>query len=166
MNTSRQHEDCVQSPMDKWNTCDVVSCSTVCYSCPHLLMICCCLSQTDTLVVGSRPSDHYFRSVCWFVRLFVCLCRVFLSRLWSDFDQARTCYMSGSSCVLWNIGAVRPLGAGWPRKTCIFRGFGAQKNISSYSFDRNVLILLILYNTPILKFSRAIFCNFHLEPKL
>jgi len=34
------------------------------------------------LFVGSRPSDHYFRSVC----LFVCLCRVFLSRLWSDFD--------------------------------------------------------------------------------
>jgi len=28
-------------------------------------------------IFGSRPSDHYFRSVC----LFVCLCRVFLSRL-------------------------------------------------------------------------------------
>jgi len=39
---------------------------------------------------GSRPSDHYFRSVCWSVCLFVCLCRVFLSRLWSDFDQTRT----------------------------------------------------------------------------
>jgi len=37
-------------------------------------------------IIGSRPSDHYFRSVC----LFVCLCRVFLSRLWSDFDQTRT----------------------------------------------------------------------------
>jgi len=24
----------------------------------------------------------------------------------------------------------------------------------------------MLYNAPILKFSRAIFCNFHLEPKL
>jgi len=23
-------------------------------------------------IVGSRPSDHYFRSVCWFVCLFVC----------------------------------------------------------------------------------------------
>jgi len=30
---------------------------------------------------GSRPSNHYFRSVCWFVCLSVCLCRVFLSRL-------------------------------------------------------------------------------------
>jgi len=46
-------------------------------------------------VFGSRPSDHYFRSVC----LSVCLCRVFLSCLWSDFDQTRTRYMSGSSCV-------------------------------------------------------------------
>jgi len=35
--------------------------------------------------IGSRPNDHYFRSVC----LTVCLCRVFLSRLWSDFDQTR-----------------------------------------------------------------------------
>ena len=26
-----------------------------------------------------------------------------------------------------------------PKKTCIFRGFGAQKSISSYSFDRIVL---------------------------
>jgi len=31
--------------------------------------------------IGSRPSDHYFRSVCLSVCLFVCLCRVFLSRL-------------------------------------------------------------------------------------
>ena len=32
-------------------------------------------------IIGSRPSDHYFRSVCLSVCLFVCLCRVFLSRL-------------------------------------------------------------------------------------
>ena len=52
----------------------------------------------ERLDFGSLPSDHYFRSVCWFVCLsvclfvclFVCLCRVFLSRLWSDFDQTRT----------------------------------------------------------------------------
>ena len=37
-------------------------------------------------VVASRPSDYYFHSVC----LSVCLCRVFLSRLSSDFDQTRT----------------------------------------------------------------------------
>jgi len=39
----------------------------------------------SSVIIGSRPSDHYFRSVC----LSVCLCRVFLSRLWSDFDQTR-----------------------------------------------------------------------------
>jgi len=32
------------------------------------------------------------------------------------------------------------MGAGWPLKTCIFRGFEAEKTISSYSFDRIVLI--------------------------
>ena len=31
----------------------------------------------EVRLFGSRPSDHYFRSVC----LSVCLCRVFLSRL-------------------------------------------------------------------------------------
>jgi len=49
---------------------------------------------TWALLIGSRPSYHYFRSVCLFVCLSVCLsvclCRVFLSRLWSDFDQTRT----------------------------------------------------------------------------
>jgi len=29
--------------------------------------------QHAASVIGSRPSDHYFHSVCWFV----CLCRVF-----------------------------------------------------------------------------------------
>ena len=37
---------------------------------------------------GSRPSDHYFRSVCLSVRLFVCA--EFFSSVWSDFDQTRT----------------------------------------------------------------------------
>ena len=48
---------------------------------------------------GSRPNDHYFCSVCWFVCLSVCLCRVFLSRLWSDFNQTWSYVTSGSSCV-------------------------------------------------------------------
>jgi len=53
-----------------------------------LLIILYLATQTCSRVffIGSRPSDHYFRSVC----LSVCLCRVFLSRLWSDFDQTRT----------------------------------------------------------------------------
>jgi len=45
---------------------------------------------TAKMIFGSRPSDHYFRSVCWFVCLSVCLWRVFLSRLWSDFHQTWT----------------------------------------------------------------------------
>jgi len=35
----------------------------------------------SSLLLGSRPSDHYFRSVYLFVCLSVRLCRVFLSRL-------------------------------------------------------------------------------------
>jgi len=31
------------------------------------------------MFIGSRPSDHYFRSVCWFVCLFVCLFVQFFS---------------------------------------------------------------------------------------
>ena len=47
-------------------------------------------TPTNYYYIRSRPSDHYFRSVCWFV----CLCRVFLSRLWSDFDQSWTFVIS------------------------------------------------------------------------
>ena len=48
-------------------------------------------------VFGSRPSDHYFRSVCWFVCLFVqSFSQPSLIRFRSNFD---ICYMSGSSCV-------------------------------------------------------------------
>jgi len=75
--------------------------------------------------------------------------------------------MSGSSCVPNNTGAVRSQGAWWPLKTCIFRRFGAQKTISSYSFDRIILIFGYIVqrsNSKIL--SSHFFCNFHLEPKL
>jgi len=73
-------------------------------------------------------------SVCLFVQSFS---QPSLIRFRSNLD---ICYMSGSSCVPSKIGAVQPLGLGDPLKTCIFRGFGAQKTISSYSFDRIVLI--------------------------
>ena len=48
------------------------------------------LRSSSVTIFGSRPSDHYFRSFC----LSVCLCRVFLSRLWSDFDQTWTYVIS------------------------------------------------------------------------
>jgi len=53
------------------------------------------LSSADWFLVHCQVTIIFVVSVC----LFVCFCRVFLSRLWSDFDQTRTCYMSGSSCV-------------------------------------------------------------------
>jgi len=40
-------------------------------------------------IAGSRPSDHYFRSVCLSVCLFVCA-EFFFSRLRSDSNQTRT----------------------------------------------------------------------------
>ena len=43
----------------------------------YMQIICTLLHTDNDIGIGSRPSDHYFRSVC----LFVCLCRVFLSRL-------------------------------------------------------------------------------------
>ena len=58
-------------------------------------------SRLRQLTVGSRPSDHYFCSVCWFVCLFVCLfvqsfSQPSLIRFRSNMD---ICYMCGSSCV-------------------------------------------------------------------
>jgi len=52
-----------------------------------------------SVIIGSRPSDHYFRSVCWFVCLFVCLCsfsQPSLIRFRSNLD---ICYIFGSSYV-------------------------------------------------------------------
>jgi len=48
-------------------------------------------------LIGSRPSDHYFRSVCWFVCLFVqSFSQPSLIQFWWNLDIR---YMSGSSCV-------------------------------------------------------------------
>ena len=43
-------------------------------------------------------------------------------------------------CPVEYRGCATPGGWMTPKKTCIFMGFGAQKTISSYSFDRIVLI--------------------------
>jgi len=98
--------------------------------------------------IGSRPSDHYFRSVCLSVCLFV-----------QSFSQPSLCPLEYRGCVT---------AGGWvtPKKL-VFLGVLVLKKLS----PPTVLIglswfLVILYNAPILKFSRAIFCNFHLEPKL
>ena len=59
------------------------------------------VSNQNAFIFGSRPSDHYFHSVCWFVCLSVCLfvqsfSQPFLIRFRSNLD---ICYTSGSSCV-------------------------------------------------------------------
>jgi len=83
-------------------------------------------TNLPTVNFGSRPSDHYFCSVC----RFVCLCRVFLSRLWSDFDQSWT-YVICLGLVVFPIrpyiGAVHPWGWVTP-KNLYFRGLGAAVN--------------------------------------
>ena len=55
-----------------------------------LQCVCSGSGHLNGVIFGSRPSGHYLRSFCLFVRLSVCLCSVFLSRLWSDFDQTWT----------------------------------------------------------------------------
>ena len=52
------------------------------------------------------------------VGLSVCLCRVFLSRRSSDFDETWT-YVT---CLVLVVSPVRPLGAGWPLKKLVFLG--------------------------------------------
>jgi len=56
-----------------------------------------CVNWLKCCCFGSRPSDHYFRSVCWFVCLFVqSFSQPSLIRFRSNYDIY---YMSGSSCV-------------------------------------------------------------------
>ena len=67
------------------------------------------------------------------VGLYVCLFMQSISqpsliRFRSNLD---ICYMSGSSCVPYNIGAVRPLGGGWPLKLVFLGGFGLADCTSS-----------------------------------
>jgi len=47
-----------------------------------------------------------------------------------------------------------------------FRGFGAQKTISSYSFDQIVLIFGYIVERTNTKILSSLFCNLHLDPKL
>ena len=112
----------VAAAMQRW--CFVMLCGTLCNAAsPHGL------HDILHLVIGSRPSDHYSHSVCWFVSvcLFISLCRVFLSRLWSDFDQTRTYVICLGLVVSPRIQGCATPGAGWPLKNLYFRSFWAQK---------------------------------------
>ena len=71
--------------------------------------------------------------------------------------------MSGSP--LEYRGCATP--AGWVTpKNLYFMGFWGSKTISSYSFDRIVLIFGYVVERTNTKILSSHFCNFHLEPKL
>ena len=102
-----------------------------------VILVCRCLCVMRG--VGSRPSDHYFRSVC----LSVCLCRVFLSRLRSDLDQTRTHVTCPGLVVSLEYRGCATRGGWVTPKNLYFRGFGAAVNhysvaASSSSFLDNV----------------------------
>jgi len=68
-------------------------------------------------------------------------------------------------CPLEYRGCATP--GGWVTpKNCIFRASGAQKTISSYNFDRIVLIFGYIVERTNTKILSSHFCNIHLEPKL
>jgi len=100
--------------------------------------------------------------------IFVVSVCLFLSCLWSDFDQASTYVICLGLVVSPRIqGLCDPWGLGDPLKTCIFRGFGAQKTILSYGFDWIVLIFSYIVERTNTKIpSSHFFCSFHFEPKL
>jgi len=65
----------------------IVQVQTVCHTCCTTVWLLKNYSQR----IGSRPSDHYFRSVCLSVCLFVCLLvQSFSQPSLSDFDQTWT----------------------------------------------------------------------------
>ena len=84
--------------------------------------------ECSMTIIGSRPSDHYFRSVCLFVCRFVCA--DFFSAVFDPISikLGRTLYVWVKLCPLEYRGCATR-GAGWPLKTSIFRGFGAQETI-------------------------------------
>ena len=76
------------------------------------------LSEVNWVLVHGQVTIIFVVSVC----LSVCLCRVFLSRLWSDFDQTWTYVICLGLVVSPNRGCATP-GAGWPLKNLYFYGF-------------------------------------------
>jgi len=81
------------------------------------------VDEERMLCVGSRPSDHYFRSVClsvcWFFCLFVCA--EFFSAVFDPISikLGHMLYVWVQLCPLQNRGCATP-GAGWPLKNMYF----------------------------------------------
>ena len=78
------------------------------------------------LLFGSRPTDHYFRSVCWFVCLSVCLfvCAEFFSAVFDPISikLGHILYVWVQLCPLEYGGCATP--GGWVTpKNLYFQGF-------------------------------------------
>jgi len=86
--------------------------------------------------IGSRPSDHYFRSVCWFV------CAEFFSAVFYSISMklGHMLYVWVYLCPLEYRGCATHRRWVTPKKLVFLGVLGLQKTISSYSFDRIVLI--------------------------
>ena len=110
---------------------------------------------------GSRPSDHYFRSVC------LSVCAEFFSAVFYPISikLGHMLYVWVLLCSLEYRGCATP--AGWVTlKNCILGVLGSKKLSRPTVLIGLCWFLVILCNAPILKFSWATFYNFHLEPKL
>jgi len=108
-------------------------------------------------LVHGQVTIIFIVSVC----LFVCLCRVFLSRVWSDFDQTWTYVVClGLVVSLEYRGCATPGGWLTPKKLVFLGVLGLKKLSRPTVFIGLCWFLVILYNAPILKFSQAIFLQF------
>ena len=88
------------------------------------------------MIIGSRPSDHYFRSVCWFVCLFVCLFVQFFSAVFDPISikLGHMLYVWVQLCPLEYRGCVTP--GGWVTlKNLYFYGFSCSKNYLVLQFS-------------------------------
>ena len=117
------------------------------------------------LLVHGQVTIILVVSVCLFVCLFVCA--AFFSAVFDPISiklEHVICLGLVVSPRIW--GLCDPWGQGDPWEACIFRVLRLKKLSRPTVLITLSWFLVILYNAPILKLSRAIFCNFHLEPKL
>ena len=89
-----------------------------------------CYTCITPVLVHGKVTIIFVVSVCLSVCLsvFVCLCRVFLSRLRSDLDQTRTHVTCPGLVVSPRIWGCATLGGWVILKNLYFRGFGAAVN--------------------------------------
>ena len=98
----------------------------------HNLIICpIAIAYRMEQIIGSRPSDHYFRSVCLSVCLFVCLfvCAEFFSAVFDPISikLGHMLYVSVQLCPLEYKGCATPGGWVTPKKLVFVGVLGLKK---------------------------------------